>query len=125
MPQYVDELEIEREYDMLLVKPAWNSLQIQGSGLNLLALPKDMGLENQEVDEFEILGMEKPDLFIESLEKFSFEKPKNLQKIQVLIPLPENKAVKSDRFRIFGIKAPEIKIVEKVEKKVVPNTVSK
>ena len=30
VPQCVDELEIEREYDMLLVKPTWNSLQIQG-----------------------------------------------------------------------------------------------
>ena len=37
LPQCVDELEIMREYDMLLVKPTWNSLQIQGSGLNLLA----------------------------------------------------------------------------------------
>ena len=90
IPQSVDELEIPREYDMLLVKPTWNSLQIQGSGLNLLAMPRDMGLENQEVDEFEILGAEKPDLFIESLEKISYEKPKVLQKIQVLIPIPEN-----------------------------------
>ena len=91
MPQCVDELEISREYDMLLVKPTWNSLQIQGSGLNLLAIPRDTGLENQEVDEFEILGMEKPELFIESLETISYEKPTILQKIQVLIPLSENK----------------------------------
>ena len=117
MPQCVDELEISREYDMLLVKPTWNSLQIQGSGLNLLAIPRDTGLENQEVDEFEILGMEKPELYIESLEKISYEKPKQLQKIQVLIPLPENKIKKQDNFRIYGIrKEPE----KKVEKKVAP-----
>jgi len=90
LPQCVDELEIMREYDKLLVKPTWNSLQIQGSGLNLLALPRDMGLENQEVDEFEILGMEKPELFVQSLENVTYEKPNVLKKIQVLIPLPEN-----------------------------------
>ena len=120
LPQCVDELEIEREYDMLLVKPTWNSLQIQGSGLNLLAMPRDMGLENQEVDEFEILGMEKPALYIESLEKISYEKPKSLQKIQVLIPLPENSIVKKDNFRIFGIKKPK-----EVVKKVISNRISK
>ena len=120
LPQCVDELEIEREYDMLLVKPTWNSLQIQGSGLNLLAMPRDMGLENQEVDEFEILGMEKPTLYIESLEKISYEKPKSLQKIQVLIPLPENSIVKKDNFKIFGIKKPK-----EVVKKVAPNRISK
>jgi len=116
---------------MLLVKPTWNSLQIQGSGLNLLALPRDMGLENQEVDEFEILGMEKPELFIESLETISYEKPTILQKIQVLIPLSENKIDKRDNIRIYGIKKePEVKIVEKivekkVERKVVPNKILK
>ena len=125
LPQCVDELEIEREYDMLLVKPTWNSLQIQGSGLNLLAMPRDMGLENQEVDEFEILGMEKPALYIESLEKISYEKPKSLQKIQVLIPLPENSIVKKDNFRIFGTrKAPKV-IEKEVIKKVAPNRISK
>ena len=127
IPQCVDELEIQREYDMLLVKPTWNSLQIQGSGLNLLAIPRDMGLENQEVDEFEILGVEKPDLYVESLEKISYEKPKVLKKIQVLIPIPENSVEKCDNFKIYGIKkAPEVKIVEKIieknkEREVVPN----
>lgn len=29
VPQCVDELEIQREYDMLLVKPTWNSLQFK------------------------------------------------------------------------------------------------
>ncbi len=111
IPQCVDELEVMREYDMLLVKPTWNSLQIQGSGLNLLALPRDMGLENQEVDEFEILGLEKPELCIQSLEKVSYEKPKASQKIQIL-------------------KEPEIKVVEKVivkdaTKKIAPNEIDK
>ena len=125
VPQCVDELEIMREYDMLLVKPSWNSLQIQGSGLNLLAMPRDMGLENQEVDEFEILGMEKPELYVQSLEQISYEKHNVLQKIQVLIPLPENNIDKLDNFKIRGIKKePEVKIVEKiVEKKVAPNKI--
>ena len=118
IPQCVDEMEIPREYDMLLVKPTWNSLQIQGSGLNLLAIPRDLGLENQEVDEFAILGMEKPDLYVESLEKISYEKPKVLQKIQVLIPLPENNIEKLDTFKINGIKREkEVKIVEKIVEK--------
>ena len=138
IPQCVDELVIPREYDMLLVKPTWNSLQIQGSGLNLLAIPRDIGLENQEVDEFEILGMEKPELFVESLEPISYDKPNVLQKIQVLIPIPDNniqrlenwnikgkqkpkvapnKVMKNDRFRIYGL--------EKEEKVVVPNKVMK
>ena len=131
LPQCVDELEIEREYDMLLVKPTWNSLQIQGSGLNLLALPRDMGLENQEVDEFEILGMEKPELFIESLDKLSFEKAKTLEQIQVLITMPKNKIEKRDNIRIYGRKKEqEVKIVEKIvekkiEKKVAPNRILK
>ena len=130
LPQCVDSLEIEREYDMLLVKPAWNSLKIQGSGLNLLAMPRDMGLENQEVDEFEILGMEKPALYIESLEKISYEKPVSLQKIKVLIPLPENTIEQPENFKIYGIKKePEVKIVEKivekkVERKIAPNKIT-
>ena len=131
IPQCVDELEIPREYDMLLVKPTWNSLQIQGSGLNLLAMPRDMGLENQEVDEFEILGVEKPELFIESLEKISYEKAKVLQKIQVLIHIPENSIQKKDTFKIYGKKQePQIKIVDKIiekeiEKVTLPNKIAK
>ena len=79
--QSLNELEIPREYDMLLVKPSWNSLKIQGSGLNLLAVPKKIELENQEVDELEILGT------------------RNLDKIQVLIPLPDNNIQKLDNFQ--------------------------
>ena len=131
IPQCVDEMEIPREYDMLLVKPTWNSLQVQGSGLNLLAIPRDLGLENQEIDEFAILGMEKPDLFIETLENVAYEKPKVQQKIQVLIPLPENNIEKSGSFKINGIKKEtEVKVVEKIvvknaEKKIIPNIISK
>ena len=46
LPQYVDELLIPRVYDMLLVKPTWSSLKVQGSGLNILAIGKDKALEN-------------------------------------------------------------------------------
>ena len=115
IPQCVDELVIPREYDMLLVKPTWNSLQIQGSGLNLLAIPRDIGLENQEVDEFEILGMEKPELYIESIEPISYDKPNVLQKIQVLIPIPDNSIQKLENWNIKG----------KPKPKVVPNKVMK
>ena len=134
IPQCVDELEVMREYDMLLVKPTWNSLQIQGSGLNLLAIPRDMGLENQEVDEFEILGLEKPELYVQSLEKITFQKPKVIQKkqVEVLKPLPQNSIEALETFEIKGIKKkPEIKTVEKViirdsitKKEIAPNEIS-
>ena len=81
--QRLNGLEIQREYDMLLVKPVWNSLKIQGTGLNLIAMPRDVQLENQEIDEFEILGT----------------KP---EKIKVLIPVAENNMQKITNFEIIG-----------------------
>ena len=67
----------------------------------------------------------------QSLEKISYEKPKVLKKIQVLIPIPENSVEKCDNFKIYGIKkTPEVKIVEKIieknlEREVVPNRIRK
>ena len=64
-------------------------------------------------------------------EKISYEKPKVLKKIQVLIPIPENSVEKCDNFKIYGIKkTPEVKIVEKIieknlEREVVPNRIRK
>ena len=81
--QHLNGLEIQRDYDMLLVKPLWNSLKIQGTGLNLLAMPRDIELENQEIDEFEIHGT----------------KP---EKIQVLMPVAENNMEKITNFEIIG-----------------------
>ena len=107
-PQCVDELEISREYDMLLVKPTWNSLQIQGSGLNLLAIPRDMGLENQEVDEFKILGMEKPELIIDSLDKI------NYRGLKPEIKIVERKFVPKITKSELQIKVKEKKIIKKV-----------
>ena len=144
IPQCVDELEIPREYDMLLVKPTWNSLQIQGSGLNLLALSRDMALENQEIDEFEILGKEKPVPSMQSLDKITIIRAPKPQKIQVLVPVPQNSIKKGERFGYKGIrqkpeikkmerfsfrgikKKPEIKYIErfiKENKEIVPNEV--
>ena len=127
-PQCVDELEIQREYDMLLVKPTWNSLQIQGSGLNLLAIPRDMGLENQEIDEFEILGKDKRLPSMQSVDKFTIIRTKKPEKIQVLIPVPANSIKKGERFGFKGIKKqPEIKYIErfiKENKEVIPNEIA-
>ena len=97
--QKLNGLEVMRDYDMLLVKPKWDSLQIQGTGLNLLAIPKNVELENQEIDEFEIKG-------------------KKLEKIQVLIPIPENKIQKMNSFEMKGKVKIEIenKINENVQK---------
>ena len=88
-PQCLNELLIPREYDMLLVKPLWNSLMIQRSGLNIIAITKDILLENQEVDEFEIIAQKKKEVIPE--------------KIQVLIPIPDNNIQKLDSFQIIEI----------------------
>ena len=79
--QKLNGLEIVRDYDMLLVKPKWDSLKVQGTGLNLLSMKRNVELENQEMDEFEIHG----------------KKP---EKIHVLIPLAENKIQKLNSFQI-------------------------
>ena len=131
IPQCVDELNIEREYDMLLVKPTWNSLQIQGSGLNLLAIPKDMAVENQEVDEFEIIGKSKPKIkpvfSIQSRDKITLLKTVIPQKISVLVPVPKNIIKQGERFGFRGIKKePEIKYIERFIKEkieVIPNEI--
>ena len=95
IPQCVDELLIPREYDMLLVKPKYNTiLQIQGSGLNLLSTRKNIiELENQELDEFIIPGKKnkKKELMIQSQEKIIFD-----------ISLPENMITKMERFSLKG-----------------------
>ena len=92
--QCLNGLEIQREYDMLLVKPKWNSLKIQGTGLNLLAIPREPELENQEIDEIELRGKEKP------------------EKIQILVPVVPNNIQKTSYFKILG------KVKKKVEYKI-------
>lgn len=54
--QHLNGLEIQRGYKILFVKPIWNSFKIQKTGLNLLNMSRDIELENQEIDEFEIHG---------------------------------------------------------------------
>ena len=104
LPQCVDDLLIPREYDMLLVRPKWNSLKVQGSGLNILALGKDVALENQEVDEFNISGLNKPELSVQSQENVTLLKNKFLEKINILIPIPENSVIPKERFTLLGNK---------------------
>ena len=136
-PQCVDEFEIPREYDMLLVKPTWNSLQIQGSGLNLLAMPRDMGLEkprdmgleNQEIDEFEILGKDKPipTKRIQPIEIAIIDKIE-LKGKEIVIEKKEvigNEIVENERFNINKTIIEEIVpvkrkgFVEKINKKII------
>ena len=127
-PQCVDELEIQREYDMLLVKPTCNSLQIQGSGLKLLAISRDIGLENQEIVEFEIFGKDKPIHRMQSVDKFTLIRTRKPEKIQVLLPVPQNSIKKGERFAFIGIKKePEIKYIERIikeSKEVIPNEIA-
>ena len=58
---------------MLLVKPVWDSLQIQGAGLNLLAIKNEIELENQEIDEFGFSGKEKPENIMEKVNNFKIK----------------------------------------------------
>jgi hypothetical protein len=45
-----------KDYDKLILKPIWDSLDVQASGgLNLVS-HKDLRLERQEIDNFEIIG---------------------------------------------------------------------
>ena len=82
--QCLNGLEIQREYDMLLVKPQWHSLKIQGTGLNLLAIRREVELENQEIDEIELRGKEKP------------------EKIQILMPVAQNKMQRINSIKMLG-----------------------
>ena len=92
-PEIVDNIEIARDYDMLLVKPVWNSLEIQGSGLNLLSCTKDKRVETQEINEFSETKYKKVENLNENLEKI----PK---KIRIIVPIPENFVEKLDNFQI-------------------------
>ena len=60
MVQNIDNLVILRDYDQInqmIIKPtAWNSLDIQALGGLNLVIHKDLGLERQEIDNFEIIG---------------------------------------------------------------------
>ena len=77
--QCLNGLEIRREYDVLMIKPSWDSLKIQGSGLNLISLKKEIQLENQEIDEFQILGKDKPNLIVEKIKEIKIKgKNKNI-----------------------------------------------
>ena len=56
--QNIDNLVIFRDYDHLqyLMKPIWDSLDVQASGGLKLVSHKVWGLERQEIDNFEIIG---------------------------------------------------------------------
>ena len=82
--QCLNGLEIQREYDMLLVKPQWHSLKIQGTGLNLLAIQREVALENQEIDEIELRGKEQP------------------EKIKVIMPVAPNKMQRINTIKMLG-----------------------
>ena len=97
VPQCVDELEIQREYDMLLVKPVWNKLKIQGAGLNLLAMKKENALENQEIDEFIIAGKNKPELIMQTQTNINYFKIENNKKI-----ITENIIEKINSIELIG-----------------------
>ena len=96
--QCLNGLEIHRDYDMLLVKPVWDSLKIQGAGLNLIAEKKEVMLENQEVDEFEILPKKKPENIMEKINNF---------KITGKIKKVEYK-INRERIKLIGLPKEEI-----------------
>ena len=93
-PQTLSKIEIPKEYDMLLVKPVWDNLKIQGCGLNLLAVPPEPQLENQALDDFYIPAAKLP------------------EKIEVLFPLPELFVQKLAELQIITKKVEQKKIKE-------------
>ena len=96
--QCLNGLEIKRDYDMLLVKPKWDSLKIQGAGLKLIALKKEVELENQEIDEFEILGKEKPLKKIEKINNFQ---------ISGKVKIKPNYTINRERIKLIGLQKKE------------------
>ena len=96
--QCLNGLEIHRDYDMLLVKPVWDSLKIQGSALNLIAMKKEVELENQEIDEFEILSKKKPENIMEKINNFKITG--KIKKIEFRI--------NRERIKLLGIQKEEI-----------------
>ena len=97
--QCLNGLEIRRDYDMLLVKPVWDSLKIQGAGLNLLSMKKEEELENEAVDEFEIFAKEKPENIMKKVNSF---------KIAGKIKRKVDYRINRERIKIIGIPKEEI-----------------
>ena len=119
--QCLNGLEIKREYDMLLIKPTWDSLKIQGSGLNLISLKKEIQLENQEIDEFQISGEGKPEKIIEKTNEVKiFGKAKNIdykinkERIK-LLGIPKKEEINWNKMNI-PIKADKLIIKNEYEK---------
>jgi hypothetical protein len=56
--QNIDVLTIVRDYDQLFMKPIWDMLDVQVSGgLTITSIPRgNVGLELQDIDNFEIIG---------------------------------------------------------------------
>ena len=82
-PEIVDNIEIPREYDMLIAKPNWNSLEIQGSGLYFLSCPKNVLTENNQ-----------------KINDIDFSNEKFLKNFSLIVPIPENFIDKLDNFEI-------------------------
>ena len=65
---------------------------------------------------------------MQSVEKFTLIRTQKPEKIQVLLPVPENSVKKGERFAFIGIKKePEIKYIERFiqeNKEVVPNEIA-
>ena len=93
-----------------------------------MAISRDIGLENQEIDEFEIFGKDKPIHRMQSVDKFTLIRTRKPEKIQVLLPVPQNSIKKGERFAFRGIKKePEIKHTERIIKEseeVIPNEIA-
>ena len=81
-PQCVDELLIKKQYDKPSnIEPLSKELKIQGSGLNILSLGKNKELQNQQMDKFNIEGLPKFELDIQSQDKITLLKNDIFQNI--------------------------------------------
>ena len=132
----VDELSVPSEYDIKLAKSTWDSLDVQGSGFELLGYPTVSRLENQDVflyenqrdkkprawnctletdynDELLIDAPERPELEIEFLDDFTIITSKDDISIRAAEKVNKtSKISKIEKLLFRGIK-PKYQIVSK------------
>ena len=109
--QNIDDLVIPRDYEYLKnsMKPIWDSLDVQASGgLNLVS-HKDLGLERQEIDNFEIIGsINAPILeqeYINSIEIVERNSSVNRQRASLIIDCMDDLQISPSRNEVRFLNA--------------------
>ena len=128
--QNIDNIFIVKDYDKLIMKPIWDSLDVQASGgLNLVS-HKDLRLERQEIDNFEIIGSIRQAILeqeyinsIEIVERNSIvQRHRDSLDIEYMDDLQISPNRNEVRFMSVNVQAPrqnyEIETVDDIEKKI-------